>query len=136
MTTANVIFERFKDSKIPQWLIGAFLIPIIAQIWVAPIQMFYFNTFSTYSVLANICSMPFLSVISFGGFISSILAGFTPYTDKICMFFDFILNYFLHAIVFISNFFANFSGSLLTTTHPSIFQIALYYALILFSHYL
>lgn len=132
MTTANVIFERFKDSKIPQWLIGAFLIPIIAQIWVAPIQMFYFNTFSTYSVLANICSMPFLSVISFGGFISSILAAFTPYTDKICMFFDFILNYFLHAIVFISNFFANFSDSLLTTTHPSIFQIALYYALILF----
>lgn len=132
LTTANVIFERFKDSKIPQWLIGAFLIPIIAQIWVAPIQMFYFNTFSTYSVLANICSMPFLSVISFGGFISSILAGFTPYTDKICMFFDFILNYFLHAIVFISNFFANFSGSLLTTTHPNIFQITLYYALILF----
>ena len=132
LTTANVIFERFKDSKIPQWLIGAFLIPIIAQIWVAPIQMFYFNTFSTYSVLANICSMPFLSVISFGGFISSILAGFAPYTDKICMFFDFILNYFLHAIVFISNFFANFSGSLLTTTHPNIFQIALYYTLILF----
>lgn len=132
LTTANVIFERFKASKIPQWLIGAFLIPIIAQIWVAPIQMFYFNTFSTYSVLANICSMPFLSVISFGGFISSILAGFTPYTDKICMFFDFILNYFLHAIVFISNFFANFSGSLLTTTHPNIFQITLYYALILF----
>ena len=132
LTTANIIFERFKDSKIPQWLIGAFLIPIIAQIWVAPIQMFYFNTFSTYSVLANICSMPFLSVISFGGFISSILAGFTPYTDKICMFFDFILNYFLHAIVFISNFFANFSGSLLTTTHPNIFQITLYYALILF----
>ena len=132
LTTANIIFERFKASKIPQWLIGAFLIPIIAQIWVAPIQMFYFNTFSTYSVLANICSMPFLSVISFGGFISSILAGFTPYTDKICMFFDFILNYFLHAIVFISNFFANFSGSLLTTTHPNIFQIALYYALILF----
>lgn len=110
LTTANIIFERFKDSKIPQWLIGAFLIPIIAQIWVAPIQMFYFNTFSTYSVLANICSMPFLSVISFGGFISSILAGFTPYTDKICMFFDFILNYFLHAIVFISNFFANFQA--------------------------
>lgn len=132
LTTANIIFERFKDSKIPQWLIGAFLIPVVAQIWVAPIQMFYFNTFSTYSVLANVCSMPFLSVVSFGGFISSILAGFAPHTDKICMIFDFILNYFLHAIVFISNFFANLSGALLTTTHPNIFQIALYYALILF----
>lgn len=131
LTTANVIFERFKDSKIPQWLIGAFLIPIIAQIWVAPIQMFYFNTFSTYSIFANVCSMPFLSVVSFGGFISSILAGFSPYTDKICMCFDFILNYFLHAIVFISNFFASLNGSLLSTTHPNIFQIIIYYALIL-----
>lgn len=27
LTTANVIFERFKDSKIPQWLIGAFFNP-------------------------------------------------------------------------------------------------------------
>lgn len=131
LTTANVIFERFKDSKIPQWLIGAFLIPIVAQIWVAPIQMFYFNTFSTYSILANVCSMPFLSVVSFGGFISSIIATFAPYTDKIFMIIDIILNYFLNAIVFISNFFANISGSLLTTTHPNILQIAIYYALIL-----
>lgn len=131
LTTANVIFERFKDSKIPQWLIGAFLIPIIAQVWVAPIQMFYFNTFSTYSIFANVCSMPFLSVVSFGGFISSILAGFSPYTDKICLCFDFILNYFLHIIVFISNFFASLNGSLLSTTHPNILQVTIYYAIIL-----
>jgi len=131
LTTANIIFERFKESKVPNWLIGAILIPVVAQIWVAPIQMFYFNTFSTYSVLANVCSMPFLSMVSFGGFISSILAIFTPFTDKICMAFDFVLNYILHCIVFISNFFANLSHSLLTTTHPNIFQICIYYTIIL-----
>lgn len=131
LTTANIVFERFKDSKVPNWLTGAILIPVVAQIWVAPIQMFYFNTFSTYSVLANVCSMPFLSVVSFGGFISSILAIFTPFTDKICMAFDFVLNYMLHCIVFISNFFSTLSHSLLTTTHPNIFQICLYYIIIL-----
>lgn len=131
LTTANVIFERFKDSKIPQWLIGAGLIPVIAQIWVAPIQMFYFNTFSLYSVFANVCSMPFLSVISFGGFVSSILAGFSPFTDKICAIMDFVLNYFLHVIVFISKFFSNLPNSIITTSHPSVFQILLYYAIIL-----
>ena len=131
LTTANIIFEKFKDSKTPNWLIGAILIPIVAQIWVAPIQMFYFNTFSTYSILANVCSMPFLSVISFGGFLSSIFAIFTPFTDKICMIFDFILNYILHCIVFISNFFSTLSHSLLTTTHPNIFQICIYYIIIL-----
>lgn len=131
LTTANVIFARFKDSKIPDWLTGAILIPIVAQIWVAPVQMFYFNTFSTYSVFANVFSMPFLSVISFGGFISSIIAIFTPFTDKICMVMDFVLNYILHILVFISNFFANMSHSLLTTTHPNIFQIFIYYTIIL-----
>lgn len=132
LTTANVIFEKYKESKIPDWLIGAILIPLIAQIWVAPIQMFYFNTFSTYSVLANVLSMPFLSVISFGGFVSSIIAILTPFTDKICMLSDIILNFILNILVFISNFFAGLPHSLLTTTHPNIFQLFIYYGIVLF----
>ena len=132
LTTANVIFEKYKESKIPDWLIGAILIPVIAQIWVAPIQMFYFNTFSTYSVLANVLSMPFLSVISFGGFVSSIIAILTPFTDKICMFSDIILNFILNILVFISDFFAGLPHSLLTTTHPNIFQLFIYYGIVLF----
>ena len=131
LTTANVIFEKYQDSKVPQWLISALLIPVIAQIWVAPIQMFYFNTFSTYSILANIFSMPFLSIISFGGFVSSILAIVPQFSHNLCMGIDIILNYVLHIIVFISHFFANLSGSLLTTTHPNIFQIFIYYGIVL-----
>lgn len=132
LTTANVIFEKYKESRIPDWLIAAILIPVIAQIWVAPIQMFYFNTFSTYSVLANVLSMPFLSVISFGGFVSSIIAILTPFTDKICMLSDIILNFILNILVFISDFFAGLPHSLLTTTHPNIFQLFIYYGIVLF----
>lgn len=131
LTTANIILSRYKSSKINDFLLGLILIPIVAQIWVAPIQMFYFNTFSTYSIFANILSMPFLSVVSFGGFISSIFAIFTPYTNHICSFIDFILNYFLKAIVTISDFFASLPNSLITTTHPSVLQIAIYYTIIL-----
>ena len=131
LTTANIIFDKYKDSKIPDFLIGAILIPVVAQIWVAPIQMFYFNTFSTYSIFANILSMPFLSVISFGGFVSSIIAMFAPFTDKICMLFDFILNYVLNILVLISNFFAQLPHSLCTTRHPIIIQIFIYYGIIL-----
>ena len=47
LTTANVLAENLKGHKIPMWFLGAILIPVIAQIWVAPIQMFYFNTYST-----------------------------------------------------------------------------------------
>ena len=131
LTTANVIFQKCENSKIPNWLIGAILIPIIAQIWVIPIQMFYFNTISKYSVFANVLSMPVLSLVSFGGFISSILAIFTPITNNLCFILDFILNYLISTIVFISNFFANLSNSIVTTTHPNVFQVFTYYLIIL-----
>lgn len=131
LTTADAVMDKCKFEKIPAWLTGGILIPIIAQIWVAPIQMFYFNTFSTYSVLANISIMPFLSIISFGGFVSSVLAVFTPIAKYVCAVFDFILKYFLDALVAISNFYSDLPHSLLTTTHPSILQIILYYAIVL-----
>ena len=131
LTTASVIFERVQTSKLGNYVLSALLVPIVAQIWVAPIQMFYFNTFSTYSIFANVLSVPFLSVVSFGGFLSSIAAIFSPLTDKICFVLDFVLNYVLDIIVFISNYFAGLSNSLLTTPHPNLIQIALYYLIIL-----
>ena len=131
LTMANVIFERMKELKFPDWIKAGFLIPVVAQIWVAPIQMFYFNTFSTYSILANIATVPFLSVISFGGFISSILSAIAPIADFVCLVFDFILKYFLDAVVVISNYFAQLPQSIIKTTHPSILQIALYYLILL-----
>lgn len=131
LTTANIIISKYNGSKFGDFMLGLVLIPIVAQIWVAPIQMFYFNTFSTYSIFANIFSMPFLSVVSFGGFISSILAAFSPYMDWLCSGIDFLLNYFLQVIVFISGFFGALPNSLITTTHPSVFQIAVYYTVIM-----
>lgn len=131
LTTADAIIEKCPTNKILNYIIGLVLIPVVAQIWVAPIQMFYFNTISTYSIFANVLSVPFLSIVSFGGFISSIFAIFTPITDKICFILDFILNYALNVIVYISNFFANLPNSLFTTTHPSVVQIAVYYGIIL-----
>lgn len=131
LTTANVVMKYMHEWKIPDWLCAEILIPIVAQIWVAPIQMFYFNSFSTYSVFANISIMPFLSVISFGGFVSSVLAIFNPIADFVCMVSDFVLKYFLIVLVWLSNFFSNLPHSLLTTTHPSVLQIIIFYVAIL-----
>lgn len=131
LTTANAVFERTYKSKIPSWALSAVLIPIIAQIWVAPIQMFYFNTFSTYSILANVAIMPFLSIISFGGFVSSVLAIFTPIAKYVCFIADFLLKYLLDVLVYISDYFSNLPNSLLVMPHPSIIQILLYYSIIM-----
>lgn len=134
LTTANITAQKLE--KIPNWIKVPVLIPLVAQIWVAPVQMFYFNTFSLYSVFANISTVSLLSVISFGGFVSSVIAMFQPFADTICNIFDFFLNYLLNILVFVSNFFANLKYSLLQTTHPHIIQLLLYYAMLLTVTYL
>lgn len=131
LTTANAVMAHLEKSKIPNWLCAEILIPIVAQIWVAPIQMFYFNSFSPYSVFANISIMPFLSVISFGGFVSSVLAIIPIVGNWICMVFDFVLKYFLNVLVWISEFFSGLPYALLNTTHPSVIQIIMFYVIIL-----
>ena len=108
-----------------------FLIPVIAQLWVAPLQMFYFNTFCLYSVLANIITVIFLPFISFGGFVSSILSLSEFLADYVCRIFDFFLNPFVTGLVAVSDFFAGLPNSLITTTHPSVVQILIYYTILL-----
>ena len=116
---------------LPTWLSGAIFIPIIAQIWIAPIQMYYFNSFSLYSVFANIAILPFVTVISFGGFISAVLALIKPLANQVCFIFDFILNPVLNGLVVISEYFSNLPHSLIQMPQPSFLQIALYYAIVL-----
>ena len=129
LTTANVLSKKLE--KIPDWIKAPVLIPVVAQIWVAPIQMFYFNTFTAYSVFANIFAAPLLSVISFSGFITSLLLLVPKITMPICAVVDFLLNYLLMWLVNISNFFGSLKYSLLQTPHPSIFQLLIYYLILL-----
>lgn len=119
---------KFKN-RILDYIVGIISIPIIAQLWVIPIQVFYFNNISIYSVFANIMSVPLLSIISFGGFISSLIAPITP--QIICKIFDFVLNPLLSILVNISDFWGNLPHSTFQTSHPSILQIMLYYLILL-----
>lgn len=118
------------ENKFYNYILGIVAIPIIAQLWVIPIQIFYFNNISLYSVFANIMSVPILMIISFGGFVSSLLAGIVPISDFICKTFDFILNPLLSILTNISDFWGKLPNSSIQTTHPSIFQILLYYILL------
>jgi len=143
LVSAPVVFEKFNPApqpspleegggfSMPNWLSGALFIPLIAQIWVAPIQMFYFNSFSLYSVFANIAILPFLTIISFCGFVSSVLALIKPLASQVCLVFDFVLNPVLNSLVAISNYFSSLPHSLIEMPQPSIFQIFLYYAIVL-----
>ena len=118
-----------------EFLAGAVLIPFVAQLWASPIQMFYFNTYAVYSVAANFVITFFIMVISFLGFLGSILAmvPVDAFADKICMVFAFMLNPVVSILINISNFFASLPHSLVTTIHPHALQMIFYYgALVVF----
>ena len=134
LTTGNILIQKL--DKIPDGIKIIVIIPLAAQLWAAPIQMFYFNTFSLYSVFSNISTVNLLSFISFGGFVSSAVSIFAPAADITCKVFDFFLNYLLNLLVFISDFFANIKYCLVQTAHPGIIQILLYYFMILSATYL
>ncbi len=124
------IVPIFKN-KFLDFIAGTIAIPIIAQLWVIPIQIFYFSNISLYSVFANIMSVPILMVLSFGGFVSSLLSIIKPIADFVCKSFDFILNPLLTILVNISDFWGKLPHSALQTTHPNVFQILLYYGILL-----
>ena len=111
------------ENKFLNWIIGSITVPVFAQLWVIPVQIFYFNNISIYSVFANIMSVPILAVISFGGFISSLLSLIQPLSGTICHVFDFILNPLITFLINISDFWGTLPHSTMQTTHPHPLQI-------------
>ena len=126
VTTPYLMKSKY---KIVNWLTGTVSVPVIAQLWVIPVQIFYFNNISLYSVFANIMSVPILSLISFGGFVSSLLSTVTP--AFVLQGADFVLNPMITILVNISDFWGKLPHAAMQTTHPSVFQLILYYAILL-----
>ncbi|MBQ2644915.1 DNA internalization-related competence protein ComEC/Rec2 [bacterium] len=126
----QLFFEKIKN-KFLNMIISFIVVPLVAQVFAAPIQMFYFNSFSPYSVLANISVVPILGIVSFTGFISCVFALIKPVSYAIIKFFDFILLPFLTFITNIADFFSNLPNSRIIVPSPSVFQIFLYYLAVL-----
>ena len=126
------ITDKIKNlHKIWQFMINCAAVPVIAQIWVLPLQVYYFNTISIYSVFANVLVLPFITVVSFIGFISSILAGLSFIPNFIIKIFDLILYPFLVVTVKISDFISSLPHANFTTIQPSLFQVIVYYICII-----
>ena len=117
--------------KIINNVLGACMIPVIAQLYAMPLQMYYFNTFTLYSVFANIAIIPVLSIVSFVGFISSILALIPFWATKICFVADFILTPFLVYIVKTAELFSSLPHSIVHTQKPLPVQIILYFTILI-----
>ena len=127
--------SRFKKYFIflfsPSNLAGIIAVPLIAQLIVIPLQMHYFNNFAPFSLLANIAVVPFIGILSFIGFVSSIFALIPVLNEPIIYIFDFIANPLLVLLIKISEFFSSFKISLVTTSGLNTFQIFLFWLIVL-----
>ena len=107
----------------PVNLISAAVVPLVAQLWVIPLQLHYFNNFAPMSVFANIAVVPFIGILSFIGFVSSIIALIPNISDFIIFLFDAVANPLLLLLIKISEFFASFKFSLVSTSGLNFIQI-------------
>lgn len=149
----NVVVEKFKKvdekykekyknvSRFKKYILYLFsplnlativAIPLVAQLFVMPLQMHYFNNFTPFSVFANILVVPFIGILSFIGFLSSIFALIPIFNEPIVYLFDMFANPLLTLLVKISEFFSSFKISSITTFGFSVFQIFLFWICALF----
>ena len=127
----NTLKRHFYMLFTPVNLISIVLVPLVAQIFVIPLQMYYFNNFAPFSILANIAVVPFIGILSFVGFVSSFFALIPRLSDFMVKIFDFIANPLLGLLIKISEFFSSFKISLISTMGLNLFQMFGFWGLIL-----
>lgn len=130
MIFCPLVLDKIKSKF---WSVAAsfVFVPVIAQLFASPVQMFYFNSFSPYSVFANIFVVPVLSVVSFVGFVSCFLAEIKIFSFEVIKAFDFVLNPFLSVIVGVADFFSSLPFSIVKVASPAPIEIILYFLILL-----
>jgi competence protein ComEC len=70
--TVPPIVQRLR--WLPPAIASLIAVPLAATIWTLPLQVFVFGVVPSYSLLLNIITTPFISVLSIGGIISALAA--------------------------------------------------------------
>ena len=72
VTTSRSIAERLE--WLPPAIAELLSVPIAAYIWTLPLQLLVFGKLTPYSLLANVFTTPLVSISTYGGIISGLLA--------------------------------------------------------------
>lgn len=120
-----------KTKPIPELLSGTVIVPLIAQMWASPVQIYHFNNFSLYSVLANILVVPFVGIITFTGFMGAVFSFIPVIGGKFCWLFDKIAEPFINIVLFVSGYVSRLPNALVYIATPEIAEIMIFYGLII-----
>jgi competence protein ComEC len=126
LVTAPAIIARLQ--WLPPAVASLIAVPIAAIVWTLPLQLYFFGVVPTYSLLLNILSTPFISVISLGGFISALAALVFPDGGSLLAG---LLYYPTDWLIKLVDFFSRLPGNSYAVGRIAIWQLLIIYALIL-----
>ncbi|MBW4564242.1 MAG: ComEC/Rec2 family competence protein [Mojavia pulchra JT2-VF2] len=125
IVTVPPVIQRL--GWLPPAIASLIAVPLAATIWTLPLQLFVFGVVPSYSLILNIISTPFISVISIGGIISAIAALIWPEAGS---FLAGILHYPTDWLIKLVEFFSHLPGNSVAVGSISTWQMLAIYALI------
>jgi|GEM_PF-2103794 len=77
--------QDFLGYYITRWLAGLILVPLVAQLWIWPLSVAYFNQFPIHSVPLNIAALGLVAPLTIIGFVAGLASMvFTPLGALLC----------------------------------------------------
>ncbi|RCJ23869.1 competence protein [Nostoc sp. ATCC 43529] len=126
VVTVPPIIDRL--SWLPPAIASLIAVPVAATIWTLPVQLFVFGVVPTYSLLVNVLSTPFISIISIGGIISALAALIWTEAGS---FSAGLLHYPTDWLIKLVDFFSNLPGNSVAVGSISTWQLLAIYGLII-----
>ncbi|WP_055076896.1 ComEC/Rec2 family competence protein [Pseudanabaena sp. 'Roaring Creek'] len=124
LTTSRSISERLE--WLPPAIAELLSVPIAAYIWTLPLQLLVFGKLSPYSLIANVLTTPLVSIATYGGIISGLLAIiFVPLGAAIAW----LLYPLLHWTIDIAQWINNLPNTSISVGAISIWQMLIAYML-------
>lgn len=122
--------KKFFDHKyVPNLVSDTLAATIAAQIGVVPITLYYFNSFSTISILSNLLVVPLVQIITIIGFIM-VFAGLL--NTYMAVLIGYINNTFLSFVLFITEYTSKIPYASLKLTTPPMTLIIIYYITLIY----
>ena len=126
LTTAGALSKRL--DFLPEAIATVFAVPIAATIWTLPIQMFHFNVVATYSIVVNVITVPFLSLITIAGFVSAVASLiYSPAGSAIAW----LLEYPMRGLMAVVDRFYTLPGSRFSVGSIAVWQLFVIYGMML-----
>lgn len=123
----KLFIDRLKEIK--QFFIDTVIVCLSAQVFVFPIILLNFNTFSIYFLIANLLISPIIGIVIILGFVI-ILISYIFY--PLALFLNFIEISILKYINIMTNLISNLPNSNIYLKTPYIISIIIYFSVILF----